>query len=435
MKEEARRGEVSRAKHGLRERRVSVAVKNYQRQPQRLFSTVRPIICFPVLLYWGCDWQIPASNMTEVTDAAHKKRKLQDGPDLEIDVNAPEPASKKALRKAKKKKADAPAADGEAPAEKTESNETTESTANKRSDYGLWIGNLAFSASKDDLRRFFVSNCSFADTTITRIHLPKGAEKFGRAQNKGFAYVDFSTEKALQEALGLSEQLLTGRRVLIKNAKSFEGRPDKPQDQGSANASAKSGNPPSHRIFVGNLSFDVTKEALEEHFGQCGTVTNVHMATFQDTGKCKGYSWVEFEEIAAAEAAVKGFIMVGEEDEEDSDESPSSESEESDTKKKRKSKRKQSKPHRRKVWVNQLLGRRMRMEFAEDATTRYNKRFGKGSEDRKKDQSAGADGSGEQSEDQKAKRDAIDESRYSKETVQRLSGAIVESQGQKTTFD
>lgn len=376
--------------------------------------------------------------MTEVTDGAHKKRKLQDGPELEVDVNAPEPASKKALRKAKKKKADAPAVDDETPVEKTESKETTESKANERSDYGLWIGNLAFSVTKDDLRRFFVSNCSFADTTVTRIHLPKGAEKFGRAQNKGFAYVDFSTEKALQEALGLSEQLLTGRRVLIKNAKSFEGRPEKPQDQGSANASGKSGNPPSRRIFVGNLSFDVTKEALEEHFGQCGTVTNVHMATFQDTGKCKGYAWVEFEEIAAAEAAVKGFIMLGEDDEEDSDESPSSESEESD-KKKRTSKRKQSKPHQRKVWVNQLLGRRMRMEFAEDATTRYNKRFAKGGEDREKNQSAGADGSGEQSEEhyrpKKAKRHAIDESRYSKETVHRLSGAIVEPQGQKTTFD
>lgn len=378
--------------------------------------------------------------MTEVTDGAHKKRKLQDDAELEIDVNAPEPASKKALRKAKKKKSDASAADDdETSVEKTESKETTESTANKRSDYGLWIGNLAFSVTKDDLRRFFVSNCSFADTTITRIHLPKGAEKFGRAQNKGFAYVDFSTEKALQEALGLSEQLLTGRRVLIKNAKSFEGRPEKPQDQGSANASAKSGNPPSRRIFVGNLSFDVTKESLEEHFGQCGTVNNVHMATFQDTGKCKGYAWVEFEDVAAAEAAVKGFIMVGEDDEEDSDESSSSESEEGDKEKKRKSKRKQSKPHQRKVWVNQLLGRRMRMEFAEDATTRYNKRFGKDSGDKKKDQSAGADGSGEQSEEhyrpQKTKRDAIDESRYSKETVQRLSGAIVESQGQKITFD
>lgn len=383
-----------------------------------------------------------AFKMTEVTDGSHKKRKLQDGPELEIDVNAPEPASKKALRKAKKKKTEAPAVDGETSAEKTEKNEskdTTEPAAHKRSEYGLWIGNLAFSVTKDDLRRFFTSNCSFAETTITRIHLPKGAEKFGRAQNKGFAYVDFSTEKALQEALGLSEQLLTGRRVLIKNAKSFEGRPEKAQDQGNASSSAKSGNPPSRRIFVGNLSFDVTKEALEEHFARCGTVTNVHIATFQDTGKCKGYAWVEFEEIAAAEAAVKGFIMVGEDNEEDESTDSSSSGSEENEKEKQRKKKKQRKRQQRKVWVNQLLGRRMRMEFAEDATTRYNKRFGKGSEDKKKDRSVIGDSDGEPSEDQhrfkKPKHQVIDESRYSKETVQRLSGAIVEAQGQKITFD
>lgn len=368
--------------------------------------------------------------MTEVTDGGQKKRKLQDGPELEIDVTAPEPASKKALRKAKKNKTDAPTAENSQP-DKPESKDAAESTPGKRSDHGIWIGNLGFSVTKDDLRQFFVGNCTFTDTTITRIHLPKGAEKFGRAQNKGFAYLDFSTEKALQEALGLSEQLLTGRRVLIKNAKSFDGRPEKPQDQSNAGIAAKSGHPPSRRIFVGNLSFDVTKENLEEHFGRCGTVTNLHMATFQDTGKCKGYAWVEFEEIAAAEAAVKGFIMVGEEDEEESDHSSSSESE--------KKKMKHKKPRQRRVWVNQLLGRRMRMEFAEDATTRYNKRFGKGSEDRTADRPAIPEANRESPEarprSRKPKQQEVDETRYSKETVQRLSGAIVEAQGQKITFD
>ena len=36
-------------------------------------------------------------------DTSHKKRKLDDVPEIEIDVSAPEPPSKKALRKAKKK--------------------------------------------------------------------------------------------------------------------------------------------------------------------------------------------------------------------------------------------------------------------------------------------------------------------------------------------
>ncbi|PWY67548.1 nuclear localization sequence binding protein [Aspergillus heteromorphus CBS 117.55] len=368
--------------------------------------------------------------MAGIGEENHKKRKLQDATEIEIDVSAPEPPSKKALRKAKKQ-AENPSksttdetAKASAPAESADNNQ-------KRSEYGIWIGNLPFFATKEDVRKFLISNGSFAETTITRVHMPKSGDKHGKAQNKGFAYVDFSTEKAAKEALGLSEQLLTGRRVLIKDAKNFTGRPDKPREEGAAGAAA--GNAPSKRIFVGNLSFDTTKELIEEHFAQCGTVASVHVATFQDSGKCKGYAWVVFEDLAAAEAAVKGFVMVKEDDEEEEEEESESESE-----KRKKSK----KPRQRRVWVNFLLGRRMRMEFAEDATTRYKKRFGKDGEGKKNNADNGEaepteyGSTGEplrQSRPAKAKKPEY--TRYDKETVQKLSGAIVEGQGKKTTFD
>ncbi|KAL3458526.1 hypothetical protein BJX64DRAFT_266630 [Aspergillus heterothallicus] len=371
-----------------------------------------------------------------------KKRKLLDVPEIEIDVSAPEPPSKKALRKAKKKAAD-PDVDFKDASKggdnKTDSEKPSEAQAapSKRSDYGVWIGNLGFAVTKDDLRKFLTTNCSFTDATITRIHLPKGQERNGRAQNKGFAYVDFSNAKAVQEAMQLSEQLLTGRRVLIKDAKNFQGRPAK-QD-GEDTAAASSGRPPSKRVFVGNLGFDATKEVLEEHFSKCGTVSNVHLATFQDSGKCKGYAWVEFKDLAAAEVAVKGFKFVAEDEEEDE--------EEDDDEDKSKRGKKPHKPRQRKVWVNQVLGRRMRIEFAEDATTRYNKRFGKNGEKNRSDTNNGGEGElGDFEEDtaaggekpqykQRPKQAKPEYSRYDESTVQKLSGAIVEGQGKKTTFD
>ncbi|KAJ5372171.1 Nucleotide-binding alpha-beta plait [Penicillium concentricum] len=369
--------------------------------------------------------------MSEITEVSQKKRKLQDGPEIEIDVSAPEPVSKKALRKAKKNKGD----DGDDEKPKSSKSSKPESkeaeTEGKRSKYGIWIGNLSFTVTSEELRMFFTVNSDIHESDITRIHLPKGPERFGRSQNKGFAYVDFKDKKSLQEAIGLSEQLMAGRRVLIKDANSYEGRPEKSETQ--ENAAAKSGHPPSKRVFVGNLSFDVTKENLEENFAKCGTVTNVHMATFQDTGKCKGYAWVEFEELAAAEAAVRGFMLIKEDDgEEDSSDSGS----DSDSASEKKKKSKKLKPRMQRIWVNQLMGRRMRMEFAEEASVRYKKRFGKDAE--KKDEPAITEVDGESRERpryNKKKPDPIDESRYSKETVQKLSGAIVEAQGQKTTFD
>lgn len=238
----------------------------------------------------------------------------------------------------------------------------------KRSEYGIWIGNLPWSATKDSLRQFLTTNTNIADGKITRIHIPMSIDSKGSAarKNKGFAYVDLSTQAALAEALDLSEALVGGRRVLIKDAKSFEGRPKKSQDE--LDSSVDSGKPPSRRIFIGNLDFDTTKDDVEGHFSQCGKVLGVQVATFEDSGKCKGYGWVDFESIEASQAAVRGWVNM-EQKPEDSDQG---ESEQDQAKLKPMKNRTQ-----RKWWVNKLHGRQLRTEFGEDKAVRYKKRFGK----------------------------------------------------------
>ncbi|PGH10935.1 hypothetical protein AJ79_05181 [Helicocarpus griseus UAMH5409] len=400
--------------------------------------------------------------LKETSPSAARKRKLDDGPALEIDLSAPEPPSKKALRKSKKKSAvPATEATGEVPASTSTSAPTPTAKPqpaeqaekpSKRSEYGVWIGNLPFTAKKDDIRQFFTSHGNLKDEEITRLHLPEGAKQNGKAQNKGFAYVDFTTKTAMEAAIEMSEQLISGRRALIKNANSFVGRPDKPKDDSSNTKSSKGpANAPSQRIFVGNLGFDVTKEILELHFKPCGGIEDIHVATFEDSGKCKGYAWVVFESVDGAESAVRGFVKVPEEDEEDVEESDAEES--SDAKKKNK------KPRMKRVWVNRIMGRPLRMEFAEDKATRYKKRFGK--EGTSKDKFAKGPNEGEehvggheapaieevpdkktrsyQLKDGKnqgsSKKGAGSGGRYAQDVVQRLSGAIVEAQGKKTTFD
>lgn len=383
--------------------------------------------------------------MPDIGDEAKKKRKLQEA-QIEIDISAPEPPSKKALRRAKKKGIDAAPVTPETKAEGTSSAPPDK----RRSGHGVWIGNLPFLATKDDLRRFFTSNCSFTETTITRVHLPAGTSKpHGKVQNKGFAYVDFSTKKALDEALGLSEQLLSGRRVLIKDAGNFEGRPEQHQQAGSSKTSAAAPNPPSRRIFVGNLGFDATKESLEEHLSSCGVVTDIHMATFEDSGKCKGYAWIGFERLEAAEAAVQGSVTIEEDD-------PAKSSEVEDPPAQAK------KARTRKIRVNRFLGRQLRIEFAEEATTRYKKRFGKADRTQERDMKPATSTGDLLPYDVKEaiievsphprppvrtvknptlkteKRHSSEHSKYPRESQKdyaRLTGAIVESQGAKITFD
>lgn len=422
-----------------------------------------------------------------------RKRVAQEGDELEIDVNLPEPKSKKELREAKKaakraKKNPEAAAAGEEGAAATETvSQATGENAGKRSDYGIWIGNLPFTADKDIVRIFFTRQGQIPEADITRLHMPVPTHaQPGRPKpnNKGFAYVDFSTAESLKKAIDLSESLMTGRKVLIKDAKSYEGRPQIATPGPTANAlagvveapvatadgakpAARPGHEPSKRVFVGNLGFDVTKEDLEYHFGQAGEIEDIHMATFQDTGKCKGFAWVRFVELEAAQGAVNGFVFKEEpasddEDEEESEveaaaNSDSDDSDASSKPTKTKKAKKAKKPKKRKWFINRLQGRPLRCEFAEDASTRYKKRFGKGG-DKNGDESstapiteAGADA--ERAPRQKVRptgdKDARQEQRRQKHIDARkirpgaalanaprgASGAIVASQGKKVTFD
>lgn len=314
-------------------------------------------------------------------DDSAKKRKRSSGPadeELEIDINLPEPPSKKAKRKEKKVKKPTNKAPQSTEQSKPVDEEveatllpsTTPATlAPTRSDFGIWIGNLPWTATKETLRTFLLDQGGIDSADIFRLHLPAPPENQNgnsriKAFNKGFAYIDFSSQPILDIALGLSEKLLTGRPVLIKNAKSFEGRPEKPAGGANGGPVAKE---PTKRIFVGNLSFDVTREELSEHFSQAGELEDVHMATFEDSGKCKGFAWLRFETLEAAEAAVKGFVFRGNEDDDDEDDDDE-DAKQSKTKK----------ASKKKWFINRLHGRTLRCEFAEDAQTRYKKRYGKG---------------------------------------------------------
>ena len=393
-----------------------------------------------------------------------KKRK-REGPieEIEVDITAPEPPSKKALRRAKKGK----------PIVSTASKSTKRSGAHisdvgseeekrsKRSDHGIWIGNLPFTFTKADLRKFLIENSSTTDDQITRVHLPPngpGAASVGRKlkpQNKGFAYVDFSTESVLKEALKLSETLVSGRRVLIKDAKSFEGRPQKASDDAATSGfgTTKSGKTPSKKIFVGNLAFDTTEEDLREHFGRCGEVKTVFVATFEDSGKCKGFAWLEFEDLEAAEAAVRGWVkapILEDEEEEGGVAKEDLGEEKEDVKKGTKT---------RKRWVNKIRGRVLRMEFAEDKAVRYKKRYGKDGtakmtavghdsaaapESTEVDEATvgepgpgkGAGGRVRKSTREPGKIDARTiKPGAALANAQRATGGIVESRGKKITFD
>jgi len=61
------------------------------------------------------------------------------------------------------------------------------------------------------------------------------------------------------------------------------------------------------RIYVGNLSYDTTREDLEQAFGEHGQVTDVHVPMDRETGRPRGFAFVEMTDDAAAQAAIDAF--------------------------------------------------------------------------------------------------------------------------------
>ncbi|KAG8692593.1 hypothetical protein FRC09_011095, partial [Ceratobasidium sp. 395] len=204
----------------------------------------------------------------------------------------------------------------------------------------VWAGNLSFKTTETQLREFFDGVGE-----ITRVHMPKkqapGNGRGMRGENRGFAYVDFSTPEAQILAITLSEKNLEGRRLLIKNGNDFTGRPEatktpvKPEEepaeasteqQRSSTTHSKTAQkilslqkqPAAQTLFMGNLPFETKEDDirqmveghglpsdLEEQARRDNAAKNqggkplrwlkkIRMGTFEDSGLCKGWAFLDF---------------------------------------------------------------------------------------------------------------------------------------------
>jgi RNA recognition motif-containing protein len=61
------------------------------------------------------------------------------------------------------------------------------------------------------------------------------------------------------------------------------------------------------KLYVGNLSYDITEDGLKEKFAEAGTVVAVDMIKDCDTGRMKGFAFVTMSNQEEAENAIKMF--------------------------------------------------------------------------------------------------------------------------------
>lgn len=60
-------------------------------------------------------------------------------------------------------------------------------------------------------------------------------------------------------------------------------------------------------IYVGNLSYEVTEEDLKAVFAEYGTVQRVSIPTDRETGRPRGFAFVEMQEESKEDAAIEAL--------------------------------------------------------------------------------------------------------------------------------
>lgn len=61
------------------------------------------------------------------------------------------------------------------------------------------------------------------------------------------------------------------------------------------------------KIYIGNLNYDTTEETLKAAFEAYGTVASVNIPVFRETGKTRGFAFVEMPDDDAAEMAISSL--------------------------------------------------------------------------------------------------------------------------------
>lgn len=62
-----------------------------------------------------------------------------------------------------------------------------------------------------------------------------------------------------------------------------------------------------NKLYVGNVSFNVSEQQLTDHFSAFGDVTSCKIITDRDTGRSKGFAFVEMSTSDEASEAISGL--------------------------------------------------------------------------------------------------------------------------------
>ncbi|KAG7118928.1 RNA-binding protein rsd1 like [Verticillium longisporum] len=128
-------------------------------------------------------------------------------------------------------------------------------------------------------------------------------------RSKGVGYVEFKSEDTVTQALQLTGQKLLGIPIIVQLTEAEKNR----QVRTTEAAGTQSNSIPFHRLYVGNIHFNVTEQDLQAVFEPFGELEFVQLQK-DDTGRSRGYGFVQYRDAGQAREALEkmnGFDLAG----------------------------------------------------------------------------------------------------------------------------
>lgn len=140
----------------------------------------------------------------------------------------------------------------------------------------LFIGGLDYKTTEDSLKDHYEQWGEIVDCVVMRDPNTK--------KSRGFGFITYRKSHMVDDAQAARPHKVDGREVEPKRAVPREDA-GKPESQATVK-----------KVFVGGLKDDVEESDLRDYFSEFGPIVSINVVTEKDTGKKRGFAFIEFDD-------------------------------------------------------------------------------------------------------------------------------------------